>query len=268
MALVPFPGTPSPYDGDPDDDESSSGADKMSFLEHLDELRKRLIISVSALAIGFMVSWAYVEKLLDFIFTPLTATIKGGRFQYFEPGEAFMLRMKLAALAGLFLALPVILWQIWRFVAPGLYSNEKRLAIPFVFLSTVFFTLGAAFSHYVAFPWTMQFFASFERPDMMFLPAIKPVFAMYVKMLLAMGLVFEMPTAVYFLARIGLVTAGFLLRQFKYALLIIFIAAAILTPGTDVVSQALMAGPMIVLYIISIGIAWVFAKKKTVDPDV
>ena len=128
-----------------------------------------------------------------------------------------MLRMKLAALAGLFLALPVILWQIWRFVAPGLYSNEKRLAIPFVFLSTVFFTLGAAFSHYVAFPWTMQFFASFERPDMMFLPAIKPVFAMYVKMMLAMGLVFEMPTAVYFLARVGLVTAGFLLRQFKYA---------------------------------------------------
>ena len=179
-----------------------------------------------------------------------------------------MLRMKLAALAGLFLALPVILWQIWRFVAPGLYSNEKRLAIPFVFLSTVFFTLGAAFSHYVAFPWTMQFFASFERPDMMFLPAIKPVFAMYVKMMLAMGLVFEMPTAVYFLARVGLVTAGFLLRQFKYALLIIFIAAAILTPGTDVVSQALMAGPMIVLYIISIGIAWLFAKKKPVDPDV
>jgi sec-independent protein translocase protein TatC len=266
MALVPFPGTPAPYDGDPDDDPAS-GADKMSFLEHLDELRKRLIVSVSALGIGFVVSWAYVEKLLDFIFTPLAATIKGGRFQYFEPGEAFMLRMKLAALAGLFLALPVILWQIWRFVAPGLYSNEKRFAIPFVFLSTVFFTLGAAFSHYVAFPWTMQFFASFERPDMMFLPAIKPVFAMYVKMMLAMGLVFEMPTAVYFLARIGLVTAGFLLRQFKYAVLVIFIAAAILTPGTDVVSQALMAGPMIVLYIISIGIAWAFAKKKPVDPD-
>jgi sec-independent protein translocase protein TatC len=102
----------------------------------------------------------------------------------------------------------------------------------------------------------------------MFLPAIKPVFAMYVKMMLAMGLVFEMPTAVYFLARVGLVTAGFLLRQFKYAVLVIFVAAAILTPGTDVVSQALMAGPMIVLYIISIGIAWMFAKKKApVDPD-
>ena len=131
----------------------------------------------------------------------------------------------------------------------------------------MFFTLGAAFSHYVAFPWTMQFFASFERPDTVFFPAIKPVFAMYVKMMLAMGLVFEMPTAVFFLARIGLVTAGFLIKQFKYALLIIFIAAAILTPGTDIVSQALMAGPMIVLYLISIGIAWVFAKKKPADTE-
>jgi sec-independent protein translocase protein TatC len=266
MALVPFPGTPAPYNGDPDDDESS-GADKMSFLEHLDELRKRLIVSVSALGIGFVVSWAYVERLVDFIFVPLRATIKGGKFQYIEPGEGFMMRMKLAALAGLFLALPIILWQIWRFVAPGLYSNEKRLAIPFVFLSTVFFTVGAAFSHYVAFPWTMLFFASYESDYMVFVPTISPVFAMYVKMMLAMGLVFEMPTAVYFLARIGLVSAGFLIRQFKYALLIIVIAAAILTPGTDVVSQALMAGPMIVLYLISIGIAWLFAKKKPADSD-
>jgi len=208
MALVPFPGTPTPYDGDPDDDESS-GADKMSFLEHLDELRKRLIVCVSALAIGFVVCWAYVERLVDFIFVPLRATIKGGKFQYIEPGEGFMMRMKLAALAGLFLALPIILWQIWRFVAPGLYSNEKRFAIPFVFLSTVFFTLGAAFSHYIAFPWTMQFFASYESDYMVFIPTISPVFAMYVKMMLAMGLVFEMPTAVFFLARIGVVTQDF-----------------------------------------------------------
>jgi len=267
MALVPFPGTRAPYDGDPDDDESS-GADKMSFLEHLDELRKRLIVCVSALGIGFLVSWAYVEKLVDFIFVPLRATIKGGKFQYIEPGEGFMMRMKLAALAGLFLSLPVILWQIWRFVAPGLYSNEKRFAIPFVILSTGFFTLGAAFSHYIAFPWTMQFFASYESDYMVFIPTISPVFAMYVKMMLAMGLVFEMPTAVYFLARIGLVTAGFLLRQFKYAVLVIFVAAAILTPGTDVVSQAMMAGPMIVLYLVSIVIAWLVAKKTPVDADV
>ena len=233
----------------------------MSFLEHLDELRKRLIVSVAALGVGFVVSWAFVERLLDFIFTPLAATIKGGHFQYTEPSEAFVMRMQLAALAGLFLALPVILWQIWRFVAPGLYSDEKRFAIPFVFLSTTFFMFGAAFSHYVAFPWTMQFFASFERPDMVFVPRIAPVFATYVKMLLAMGLVFEMPTAVYFLARLGLVTAGFLLRRFKYAVLIIFVVAAIATPGQDFASQFLMAGPMVVLYVLSIGIAWLVGRK-------
>jgi sec-independent protein translocase protein TatC len=260
MALAALPKTPPSNDDDRDDE--SGGADKMSFLEHLDELRKRLIKSVAALGVGFVISLFYINQLLDFIFKPLVSSIKGGKFQYFEPGEFFMMQMKLAALAGLFLALPVILWQIWRFVAPGLYANEKRLAIPFVFLSTVFFTLGASFSHFIAFPWTMAFFASFERDEIVFFPAIAPVFAMYVKMMLAMGLVFEMPTAVFFLARIGLVTAGFLLRKFKYAVLVIFIAAAILTPGTDVVSQSMMAGPMIGLYVLSIGIAWLVAKKK------
>ena len=169
--------------------------------------------------------------------------------------------MKLAALAGLFLALPIILWQIWRFVAPGLYSNEKRFAIPFVFLSTVFFTLGAAFSHYVAFPWTMQFFASYEHRLHGVHPDHLAGFAMYVKMMLAMGLVFEMPTAVFFLARIGVVTARLPAAAFKYAVLVIFIAAAILTPGTDVVSQAMMAGPMIVLYLLSIVIAWLVGEE-------
>jgi sec-independent protein translocase protein TatC len=111
-----------PPDQEPDDRSGAHGA--MSFLKHLDELRQRLLVCVAALAVGFVVSWAYVERLLDFIFVPLAATVASGKFQYYEPGEAFMLRMKLAALAGLFLALPVILWQIWRFVAPGLYSDE------------------------------------------------------------------------------------------------------------------------------------------------
>jgi sec-independent protein translocase protein TatC len=250
-----------PFDERPDSGDAPGGA--MPFLEHLDELRTRLLKCVAALGVGFVASWAFVERLLDFIFIPLAATIKGGKFQYFEPGEGFMLRMKLAALAGLFVALPVILWQAWRFVAPGLYRDEKRLAIPFVFLSTVFFTLGAAFSHYVAFPWTMQFFASFERPDIVFFPAIGPVFATYVKMMLAMGLVFEMPTVVFFLARLGLVTAGFLVRHFKYAVLLIFVVAAIATPGQDFASQFMMAGPMLVLYLVSIAIAWLVGRRRS-----
>jgi sec-independent protein translocase protein TatC len=251
-----------PYDGAPDPDEQP-GAGAMPFLEHLDELRQRLLVSVAALGVGFVVSWIYIDRLVDFIFVPLRATIKGGKFQYNEPGEFFMLQMKLAALAGLFLALPVILWQAWRFIAPGLYRDEKRLAIPFVVLSTVFFTLGASFSHYIAFPWTMQFFASFERPDVVFIPRVAPVFETYVKMMLAMGLVFEMPTVVFFLARLGLVTAGFLLRHFKYAVLIIFVIAAIATPGQDFASQFLMAGPMLVLYLVSIAIAWLVGRRRS-----
>ena len=262
MALAALPKRPASDDDDDRDDESG-GADKMSFLEHLDELRKRLIKSVAALGVGFVIALFYINQLLDFIFKPLVSSIKGGKFQYFEPGEFFMMQMKLAALAGLFIALPVILWQIWRFVAPGLYSNEKKLAIPFVFLSTVFFTLGAAFSHFIAFPWTMAFFASFEREEIVFFPAIAPVFAMYVKMLLAMGLVFQMPTVVFCLARFGLVTAGFLVRHFKYAVLLIFIVAAVATPGQDLVSQIMTAGPMLVLYLISIAIAWLVGRRRS-----
>lgn len=263
MSLVAFPKTPDPYE--PDDDEQEDPSGKMSFLEHLDELRQRIIKALVALIIGFVLSLAFVERLLDFVYTPLTSTIPGGKFQYTEPAEAFMLRMKLAALVGLFVAMPVVLYQTWKFVAPGLYANEKKFVIPFVFLSTLCFTAGAAFAHYIAFPWTMLFFAGFERPDMAFIPKIAPVFSLYVRLLLAMGLVFEMPTLVFFLAKVGLITPGWLIRNFKYAVLVIFIAAAILTPGADVVSQSMMAGPMIVLYVLSIGIAWLVRKKRPSD---
>jgi sec-independent protein translocase protein TatC len=266
MALVSFPGTKPPYAPDDDDlDDGQDPAGKMSFLEHLDELRRRIIIALAAILAGFVLALVFIQPLLTFVYTPLTAYVKGGRFVFTEPGEAFMLNMKVAALVGLLMAMPVVLYQIWRFVAPGLYANEKKFVIPFVFLSTVFFTGGAAFAHYVAFPWAIRFFASFERADMEFLPRIAPIFSLYVKTVLAMGIVFEMPTLVFFLAKIGLATPGWLIRNFKYALLIIFIAAAVLTPGTDPVSQLMMAGPMIVLYGLSIGIAWLVAKKPDTE---
>jgi sec-independent protein translocase protein TatC len=262
MALVSFPGTAPPYSPEPEEDDDE-GAGKMSFLEHLEELRNRLIISLGALLGGFLVALFFIERLVDFVYAPLAVSLNnGGKFIYTEPTEGFMLRMKIAALAGLFVALPIILLQAWRFIAPGLYAHEKRFAIPFVLFSTVFFTLGAAFSHYVVFPWSIIFFASFQRPDMMFMPRVDPVFSLYVRMMLAMGLVFEMPTLAFFLARIGLITPGILIRNFKYAVLVIFIAAAILTPGQDVASQMFMAGPMLVLYGLSIGIAWVFQKRS------
>jgi len=171
--------------------------------------------------------------------------------------------MKVAALVGLLAAMPVVLWQLWRFVAPGLYSNEKRFAIPFVLFSTFFFLAGALFSHYMVFPWAWRFFAGFSTDYMQFTPKIGPVFSLYVRMMLAMGVVFEMPTLVLFLARVGLVTPRFLIRNVKYAVLVIFIIAAVMTPGPDVVSQMLMAGPMFALYLFSILVAWIFQKRPS-----
>jgi sec-independent protein translocase protein TatC len=263
MALVSFPGgSAAPYDPEPDEDPEDEGlAGKMSFLDHLEELRKRIIISLVAIIVGFLIAFLFIDRIYNFVMGPLARVLPGHKLIYTEPTEALMLYMKAGALAGLFMALPVILYQLWRFVAPGLYAHERKFAIPFVFFATFFFVAGAAFSHYMVFPWAWEFFASFGGENLEFLPRIEPVFSLYLRMLLAMGLVFEMPTLVFFLARIGLVTPGMLIKNTKYAILVIFIVAAILTPGTDMVSQALMAGPMIVLYILSIGIAWAFQKR-------
>lgn len=265
MALVSFPGTPSPYAHDPEDDDQDDGSAKMSFLDHLEELRRRIIVSLIAVTVGFFAAWSVIDRILAFIMAPLTKVIPGGKFIFTEPSEAFMLDLKGAALVGFILALPIVMWQVWKFVAPGLYANEKKFAIPFALFSTVFFVLGAAFAHYALFPWTWAFFGSFSNQNLVFMPSIQPVFSMYTKMLLAMGLVFEMPTVVFFLARIGLVTASLMLSMFKYAILVIFIAAAVLTPGQDIASQCLMAGPMIGLYVVSIGIAWAFGKRRSSD---
>ncbi len=265
MALAPVPRQTVSA---PDDAEYDDLGGKMSFLEHLDELRRRLVISVSALFVGFLIGLAFIDRIFEFIMRPLQAVLpNGGKLIYTEPTEAFMLYMKIAALVGLFLAAPVMLSQLWLFIAPGLYAHEKRLAIPFVVFSTVFFVLGAAFSHYLVFPWAWRFFAQFTTDYMEFTPRIAPTFSLYVRMLLGLGLVFELPTLVLFLARMGLVTPRFLWRNFKYAILIIFIVAAIVTPDPNPVSQVMVAGPMVALYIFSIGVAWAFGRRKadTVD---
>jgi sec-independent protein translocase protein TatC len=237
----------------------------MSFLDHLDELRNRLIYSVYALVGGCAVGFFFVQRIQNFIWVPLYRelhAVNGAKFMYTQGFEPFMLTMKVGALAGLFVALPFIIWQLWLFIAPGLYSHEKKMAIPFVIFCTTFFLMGAAFSHYVAFPWTWKFFLGWTTEYMEFRPSIGEAFGLYVKMLLGFGLIFQMPTIVFFLARMGVVTAGFLLRHTKYAVLIIFIVAAVISPGTDVVSQCLMAGPMLGLYGFSILVAWFFAKKR------
>jgi len=272
MALVPFPGAakPAPDDDDRDNnltdrDELEDSGAKMSFLDHLDELRKRLIACVWGLVIGCSIAFFFVGRIQHFIWSPLYNDLQntsGVKFMYTSGFEPFMLTMKIGALAGLILSVPFILYQLWLFIAPGLYSHEKKMAAPFVIFCTTFFALGVLFSHYVAFPWTWKFFLSWQTEYMEFRPSIGEAFSLYVKMLLGFGLIFQMPTIVYFLARLGLVSARFLLRHTKYAILIIFIIAAVISPGTDVVSQCLMAGPMLALYGISILVAWAFAKPR------
>jgi sec-independent protein translocase protein TatC len=271
MALVPFPSAspvPEPDDDERDDsyeDELDANGAKMSFLEHLDELRKRLTGAVISLLIGCVVAFLFVGRIQAFIMVPLYEAMGQEKLIYTNGFEPFLLTLKIGVLAGLFVASPFILWQFWLFIAPGLYQHEKRYAIPFVVFSTVLFVVGAMFSHYIAFPWTWKFFLSWENEYMRFLPVIGTTFSTYVKMLLAFGAMFQMPMLVFFLARMGVVTAGFLVRHTKYAVLIIFILGAVLSPGTDIVSQALMAGPMLLLYAVSIGVAWAFQKRQPAD---
>lgn len=274
MALVPFPGQTSAPAVPPDDwnevEESSGG--RMSFLEHLEELRRRIIYSLVALLAGFLVSFIFIRRIFDFVMRPLYALLPSdgplaNTLVYSEPTEAFILYLKMALVAGIMLSSPVILYQVWAFVAPGLYAREKKFAIPFIGLGSIFFVLGALFSHYVLFPWTWQFLASFSTDYLSFLPRIEPVFSLYTKMLLGMGIVFQMPTLVFFLARVGVVSARFLVRKFKYAVLVIFVVAALITPTGDPLTQALFAAPMLVLYGISIVIAWLVGRRPKAAAD-
>ena len=271
MALIPFPGSNAAraQDDDPEDElESEDGGGKMSFLEHLDELRQRLIVSIIAVVVGFLIAFLFIDHIFAFVMRPLQEILpSGGRLIYTEATEAFMLQLKMAALAGVVLAAPVIMWQLWLFIAPGLYSREKRFALPFVLFSSVFFVGGVAFSHYVVFPAAWKFFASFNNDYLEFMPKVSEAFGLYAYMLLAFGIIFQMPTLVLALARMGVVTAGFLWRHTKYAILIIFIISAVITPSSDVVNQSLMAVPMLALYLLSIGIAWAFGRRKSPSAD-
>jgi len=265
MALVPFP---SARPGDDEGPENEDSGSKMSFLEHLDELRKRLIYICWSLLAGCIVSYFFIQKIFDFVMKPLQAGLPpGGKLVYTEPTEAFVLYITMALIAGFVLALPLVMLQVWLFIAPGLYQREKRLAAPFVIMSSSCFIAGAAFSHFVVFPMTWKFFVSFTSDYLQFMPRIEPAFDLYIKMLLAMGLVFQMPVLVTFLAWMGLVTAGFMWKHTKYAILIIFIVAAVITPSGDMWNQSAIAIPMVGLYLISIVLAWIFGRKKKSGED-
>jgi sec-independent protein translocase protein TatC len=267
MALVPFPQkstSSAPDDDDWEDDDSESGQGKMSFLDHLDELRRRIIYSLVAVFIGLGIALFFMGPLFQFIFRPMQALLPAGQtLIYTDPSEAFFLQIKIALMAGLILASPVVASQLWLFIAPGLYAHEKKLAIPFVVMSSTLFVGGAAFAHYLVFPIVWRFFVSFTNDFLTFMPRVEPAFSMYLRLVLALGITFQLPTLVLFLARLGIVTPRLMVRHFKYAVLLIVIASAVLSPDGGGVGMLAMGGPVIVLYILSIGLAWLFGKKRT-----
>jgi sec-independent protein translocase protein TatC len=267
MALVPFPSTKSgAYELPPDEDDDSSAGAKMSFLEHLDELRKRLVRICIGIGIGILVSFAFIERIFNFLLSPTRKVLPPGvKIIYTQPGEAFGMYITVSMIAGAVIASPYVMYQVWMFIAPGLYSKEKRMAIPFVLFTTIGFLAGAAFNHYVAFPFLMQFFAQFNGVDLSFMPRLEDTFNLYAKMLIGMGVVFQLPTVVYFLAKMKLVTARFLWQHGKYAILIAYIIAAVVTPTGDPMNQTIFAAPMIVLYFLSIIIAFIVNPRSKQD---
>lgn len=235
--------------------------DKIPFTGHLEELRKRLIICFIAVGIGFVAAYGFKEKLFQILMHPLVSVMKTGETLIFTGlPEAFFTYLKVAFLAGILLASPVIIYQFWIFVAPGLYEKEQRMLVPIVFLSTFFFLGGALFGYFIVFPFGFKFFLGFATDVIKPFPSMREYLSFSSKLLLAFGLVFELPLIITFLAKLGIVDVPFLKKNRKYAILLFFVGAAIITPP-DVVTQIMMALPLMVLYEISIIGARIFGKK-------
>jgi sec-independent protein translocase protein TatC len=235
----------------------------MPLTAHLEELRSRIIRSLIAVAVGFAVTYGFADKLFEILTRPLMETgIESVQLIGTGVTEAFFTKLKVSLIAALFVASPVLFYQTWQFVAPGLYESEKRYARPFVLFATLFFVLGAVFCYFVVFPIGYAFFVE-QYETIGVAPAIRisEYLSFSARMLLAFGIVFEMPVLTFFFARLGMLTHRTLIRYGRYAVLVIFIVAAVLTPP-DAASQVLMAGPLLMLYGISIGVAYAFARER------
>lgn len=250
---------------------------KMPFLSHLEELRTRLIRSFVAIGLGFLLAFNFSEPILGLLKRPLTATLvlqrtppfltwarrtQGFELVFLAPAEAFWMHLKIAFFSGLLLALPFVLYEIWKFIEPGLLSHEKRFALPFLILGSLFFFFGLLFCFYVVLPFALNFLLTYKTQHLKPMISIGNYVDFTLKFLLAFGLVFELPLAIGIGARMGLVTPQFLTKNRKYAILINFTLAAILTPTPDVFNQTLMALPMCLLYEIGILVAKVVVRRK------
>jgi sec-independent protein translocase protein TatC len=245
--------------------EMSDEENKMPLFQHLEELRSRILLCGLAIGVGFVLCYCFKDRIFDIFIMPWVKALPAGqpyKLIYTVPYEAFLAEMEVSFIAGTILASPVVLWQIWRFIAPGLYENEKKYILPVIFFSSLFFVSGVLFGYFVVVPVAFKFFASPSSPYITPMMSIDKYLSFAEKMLLCFGLVFELPVFAFFLAKLGILSADFLRRKRKWAIVLIFILAAVLTPSPDIVSQLLMALPLLVLYELSVWIVYFFGGKS------
>src|ERR1700729_2707351 len=232
----------------------------MGFLDHLEELRKRLVYSMMAVGVGFGICWWKVERIYEVMQRPIMQALRQNglseKLVYLNPTEPFNLYLKIAALAGLFLTSPFVLYQVWMFISPGLYRNEKRYAVPFMVSTIALFTCGGYFGYKIVYPRALEFLIHFGRQ---FQPMITigEYTQLFLSIVLGMGLIFEMPILIFFLSFLVIMTPSFMIKNFRYAILVIFVLAAIVTPTPDIVNMCVFAAPMLGLYVLSIVVAYV-----------
>jgi len=249
------------------EDKEHSEDHKMSLTEHLVELRKRLTRSLIALGIGFAGCYYYKDSIFDIVTRPLTQVLpKNSYLIYTGLTEAFFTYMKVAFFASLIITSPFILYQIWKFIAPGLLPKEKKYVVPFVISSSILFITGVLFGYFIALPPAFEFFVSFNNQYLQAMLSFKDYLSLFVTFLLGFGLSFELPIFIFFLTKLGIVNAKILSKQRRYAVLLIFVVAAILTPSPDALSQILMALPLMFLYEVSIFVSK-FAEKNKENTD-
>ena len=241
--------------------------EKLPVTDHLEELRRRLIKCLLAVAVGFALSYSFSKQLFDLLTWPLIQAMpEDGKLIYTSLQEAFITYLKISFFAGIFLAAPVIFYQIWKFIMPGLYANERRYVLPFVVTACIFFLMGASFAFFVAFPFGFRFFLGFTTDRIQALPSMKEYLSLCMSLLLAFGITFELPVVMFFLARMGIVNHIMLRRYRKYAILIISIIAAILTPP-DILSMTMLGIPLYLLFELSVVVTYYFGKKKAPAPE-
>jgi sec-independent protein translocase protein TatC len=247
----------------PVEDPEAELSGHMSFLDHLEELRTRILRSLIALAVTFVICWAFVESLFRIVSRPVEDALAGQPLVFTTITGPFTLYMKIAFVGAVLLASPFLLAQVWLFIAPGLYKHERRYALPFIFTSTVLGACGVAVGYFVAFRFAADFLISWGRAAGMEAMLNAPdYFNLFLTIMLSLAVIFQIPPIIFVLSRMGLVSPAFLFRNTKYAVLVSFVLAAVITPTPDIPNMMIMAGPMIALYLVGTAVAFIFRPRK------